>query len=139
MSEPTESEVREAQYESSRSTALRAAREQRMAEWFGSRRWRLCTELTYEATDISVKQGEFWILNGKLFRTPFGNKGKHGYILQEVNPSTEADIWRGDEPSRASFGWITLKSASDMFPRSIVAVPPRPYGQQGGVAAGRTL
>jgi hypothetical protein len=109
-----------------------------MVEWFGLRRWRVCTELTYDTADISVKQGEFWILNGKVFRTPFGNKGTHGYILQEVDQKTGADIWRGNDPSRVSFGWITIRNAAEMFPRSIVEVPQRPYGQRGGVAASRT-
>jgi hypothetical protein len=138
VSEPTEDEVRQAQYESPRSVALRAAREQRMVEWFRDRHWRVCTELMYETADISVKQGEFWILGGKVFRTPFGNKGTHGYILQEVERGTGADIWRGTEPSRASFGWITISHAAEMFPGSIAGeVPPRPYGQRGGVGARR--
>lgn len=127
--------------ESTRSVALRAARASRMAEWFEKRSWRLCTELTYETDEITVRKGEFWIKNGKVFRTPFGNKGSHGYILQEVQRKTGADVWKkgGKEPSRASFGWITISHAAEMFPGSIVEVPPRPYGQPGGVAAAREL
>lgn len=120
-----------------RSSALRAARERRMREWFGDRRWRVCTELSYAHEDVVVKAGELWIQNGKVFRTPFGNKGTHGYILQEVDPKTGTDVWKPDRsgPVQATFGWITIKNASDMFPGSIVEVPPRPYGQRGGVAA----
>lgn len=127
----------EEQEESTRSTALRAARANRMSEWFAKRAWRVCTELTYETPVIIVKQGEFWIKDGKVFKTPFGNRGTHGYILQEVDPKTGADVWKkgGKEPSRASFGWITISHAAEMYPGSIVEVPSRPYGQRGGVAA----
>jgi len=121
--------------QSSRSIALHAARTKRMSEWFGKRRWRVCSELNYETPDVTVKNGEFWILNGKVFRTPFGNKGTHGYILQEVDLRSGADVWSNKEPSQASFGWVTIKSASDMFPDSIVEVPSRPYGKLGGVSA----
>lgn len=110
-------------------------RERRMQEWFGSRRWRLCTELTYERESISVHQGEFWILAGKVFRTPLGNKGTHGYILQEVDPATGADMFLESGPSRASFGWGAISKAAEMFPNSIVEVPPCPYGRRGGVFA----
>jgi hypothetical protein len=125
----------EQQEESARSTALRAARMARMSEWFDGRRWRVCTELTYDTPEVTVRQGEFWVKDGKVFRTPFGNKGTHGYVLQEVEPETGADIWRDDEPSRASFGWIMISHAAEMFPGSIVLVPPRSYGQRGGVGA----
>jgi hypothetical protein len=118
----------------SRSTALHAARDARMAYWFCKRRWRVRTELNYETDDATVRNGEFWIHNGKVFKTPFGNKGTHGYILQEVDPATGNDVWNGKEPSQVSFGWVTIKSAADMFPGSIVEVPPRPYGKLGGVA-----
>jgi hypothetical protein len=109
-----------------------------MAEWFGTRRWRVCSELTFETDDLDVRAGEFWVKGGKVFRTPFGNKGTHGYILQEVNPATGEDVWDKEKkvPSRASFGWVTINSAAEMFPGSI-EVPPRPYGQPGGLAAGR--
>jgi hypothetical protein len=121
-----------------RSSALRTAREKRMADWFGTRHWRVCTELTFETDDLDVQAGEFWVKGGKVFRTPFGNKGSHGYIIQEVNPDTGEDVWDKEKnaPSRASFGWVTLNSAAEMFPGS-VDVPPRPYGQPGGLAAGR--
>jgi hypothetical protein len=125
------------QEESARSQALREARMARMTEWFGKRSWRVCTELTSDTTEITVRKGEFWIKGGKVFKTPFGNRGTHGYILQEVDRKTGADVWKkgGKEPSRASFGWITISHAADMFPGSIVEVPPRPYGQRGGVAS----
>ncbi len=128
--------VREPEEESGRSTALRAARASRMAEWFEGRCWRVATELTTESSVWTVRQGEFWIKDGKVFKTPFGNRGTHGYVLQEVDPKTGADVWKKDgiEPSRASFGWITISHAAEMYPGSIVEVPPRPYGQRGGVA-----
>jgi hypothetical protein len=130
--------------EAPRSSALKVARQRRMHEWFGKRRWRVCTELSYEHEAIVVRDGEFWIKGGdKVFRTPFGNKGTHGYILQEVDPVTGQDVWTvregtqvKQERSRASFGWVVLKRASEMFPGSIVKLPPRPYGQRGGVASG---
>ena len=130
--------------EAPRSAALRVARARRMAEWFEKRRWRVCAEMTYETEDIKVIAGEFGIKNGKVFKTPFGNKGTHGYILQEVDPATGQDVWvvkkdaegkATQERSRASFGWVTIKSASELYPGSIAEVPPRPYGQRGGVAA----
>jgi hypothetical protein len=110
-----------------------------MAEWFKDRRWRVCTELGFEHDDMVVRNGELWVKNGKVFKTPFGNKGTHGYILQEVNPDTGLDVWddKKHEPSRAPFGWVTIKHADEMFPGSIVEVPPRPYGKRGGVSAAR--
>ena len=117
---------------------MRAAREKRMAEWFGERRWRVCEELTFENDSVAVKAGEFWVKGGKVFKTPFGNKGTHGYILQEVSPEAGIDMWddEANAPSRASFGWVTINSAAVLYPGSIAKVPPRPYGKLGGVAAG---
>lgn len=115
-----------------RSTALKAARDKRMAEWFGERRWRVCSELSFENDDLRVESGEFWVKGGKVFRTPFGNKGSHGYILQEVNPDTGMDVWDGDKQVRASFGWVTIRNAAEMFPGSIAEVPERPYGKRVG-------
>jgi len=128
-----------AEEKSTRSDALRASREKLMAEWFGKRRWRVCTELTFENDDLDVQAGEFWVKAGKVFRTPFGNKGTHGYILQEVDRHGR-DVWdkEKDVRSRASFGWVTIKHAADMFPQSVV-VPPRPYGKPGGMAAAREI
>jgi hypothetical protein len=118
----------------SRSVALRASRDNRMREWFGERRWRVCSELSSDIPDVLVRSGEFWVLNGKVFKNPFGNKGTHGYIIQEVDPDTGVDLWNDDGPSRAQFGWIVLDKAVKLFPGSIVEVPPRPYGKPGGVA-----
>lgn len=120
-----------------RSAAVHAAHSRRMAEWFEGRRWRVCTELSYDHADVKVVKGEFWVARGKVFRTPFGNKGSHGYILQEVNPDTGLDVWDGAkvEPSRAPFGWVTIKNAAEMFPGCIAEVPPRPYGRRGGLTA----
>lgn len=129
---------------SQRGQRLREAREAKMAEWFQHRRWRVCTELTSESEDLVVRGGEFWVRNGKVFRSPFGNKGTHGYILQEIDVASGLDRWRAvpssqggneAEPVRAPFGWVTINHASEMFPGSIVQVPPRPYGQRGGVSA----
>lgn len=128
----------------SKSAALRTARQQRMADWFERRRWRVADELTFENADLRVESGEFWVLGGQVFRTPFGNKGRHGYILQEIDPRTGADVWTGEgerrAPSRAPFGWVTMNHASGAFPGSIVVrgesgnlvpgVPPRPYGKK---------
>lgn len=128
-----------AEEKSSRSDALRAARQRRMAEWFGKRKWRICKELTFENDDLDVQQGEFWIKGGKVFRTPFGNKGTHGYILQEVHPETGVDVWDENQraPSRASFGWVIISRASGVYPGCIDEVPPRPYGSPGGLASSR--
>lgn len=115
-----------------RSAALKAARGRRMAGWFKDRKWRVASELTFENDDLRVEAGEFWVKGGKVFKTPFGNKGSHGYILQEVTPDG-SDLWNAEthEPSRVSFGWVTIKSASEMYPGSIAEVPPRPYGKAG--------
>ena len=127
---------------SSRSGSLRESRQKRMAEWFQGRRWRVCTELSSEQTDVVIRKGEFWVTGGKVFRTPLGNKGTHGYILQEISVKTGQDVWKSTgpgendvAPSRVPFGWVTIRNASEMFPGSITEVPPRPYGQRGGVAA----
>jgi hypothetical protein len=105
--------------------ALRRSREQKMEQWFGGRRWRLATETSLENEDVLIRDGEFWTKDGKVFRTPFGHKGHHGYILQEITQDG-ADI----PGSRATFGWITLQHASEMFPGSVAEVPPRPYGKK---------
>lgn len=122
---------------SERSEALKASHVRRMAEWFEGRRWRVCSELNTDQQDILVKNGEFWVKDGKVFRSPLGNKGKHGYILQEVDEAGN-DIWSAEldpAPVRAPFGWVTIRNASEMFPGSIIEVPPRPYGRRGGVSA----
>jgi hypothetical protein len=108
----------------------RAVRATKMAEWFQARRRRVCTELTDENAEITVRQGEFWVKDGNVFKTPFGNKATHGYVLQEVDPKTGAD--KGT--TRASFGWPVISHADEQFPGSITEVPPRPYGRRGGVA-----
>lgn len=110
--------------ESSRGEALRRSRNQKMTDWFGGRRWRLATETSLENEDVLIRDGEFWMKPGRVFRTPFGHKGRHGYVLQEIDQNG-ADI----PGSRVTFGWITLQNASEMFPGS-VDVPPRPYGKK---------
>lgn len=111
--------------ESSRGDALRRSREQKMSAWFGGRRWRLAKETSLENDDVLIREGEFWTKDGKVFRTPFGHKGQHGYILQEI--TQDGEVIPG---SRATFGWITLANASEMFPGSVAEVPPRPYGKK---------
>jgi hypothetical protein len=110
-------------------TPTRTWHAQQMAEWFQGRTWRVRTERISETAEVSVRRGEFWAKNGAVVRTPLGNKARHGYILQEVDPETGADI--GPE---ALFGWVIISNAAEMFPGSIAEVPRRPYGQRGGVA-----
>lgn len=127
--------MRLADDDTTRSGKLRAARDQKMAQYFAGRRWRVAEEVTLEDDNVVIRKGEFWVKDGKVFRTPFGNKGVHGYILQEVDPKGRDIHEPGDvsKPSRAAFGWVTIKHASEQFPGSIVEVPPRPYGRRGGV------
>lgn len=111
----------------SRSEALRRSRELKMSQWFGARRWRVATDVSSENDDVVIVQGEFWTKGGKVFQTPLGHKGRHGYILQEV---TQDGV---DIPnSRVTFGWVTLNTASEMFPGSVIDLPPRPYGRRRG-------
>lgn len=108
----------------SRSGALRRSREQKMKQWFGARHWRVATEVSSETDDVVIAAGEFWTKGGKVFQTPLGHKGRHGYIMQEVRDGVDVP------GSRVTFGWVTLAKAAEMFPGSIVELPPRPYGRR---------
>ncbi len=120
-----------------RANALRAeARARRMAEWFGNgRRWRIARELSYSTDNVICMSGQFWCLNDTCYKTPFGNKGIHGYVIAEVDPSTGKDVSVDGKPVRAVFGYTTIAHAAGMFPGSVGEVPVNPYGRPGGTTA----
>lgn len=106
-----------------RSEAAKDARDKRLRAWFGKRRWRVMTEMSGErrqrlgvAREMSVvryDQGEFWIITrDRVFQTPFGYKGRHGFLIIEVDPETGADL---NPLSVAAFGYGVLTKAQELF------------------------
>lgn len=96
----------------SRSEALKAARQAAFDKWFKDRRWRIATE--YDGEEhvagkpvINYVRGEFHVVPPGKFETPLKHKGRHGFILQEVDPETGADI----EGSRTAWGIQVLRKA----------------------------
>lgn len=103
-----------------RSESLKAAREASFARWFAGRRWRIATEESgTEEREGGVKivyeRGEFWVQPPGKFQTPLGHKGRHGYVLQEVDPHTGQDI----EGSRSTWGAQALRKAREQY-RAII-------------------
>jgi hypothetical protein len=105
-----------------RRKALQESRQRRYAEYFDGRKWRIA--------------GKFQLPKGQAFQTPFGHKGRAGWIIQEVVGGTDVPaarkdkgVWydAADRVVRAAFGWTTLTQAEKMFPGCMVdGVPSRP-------------
>jgi hypothetical protein len=95
-----------------RSQSLAAARQARFDKWFKDRKWRVATERTGESRDgdvvVTYDHGEFLVAEPGEFQTPLGNRGRHGFLIQEVDPATGTDI----EGSLAAFGLATLRNAA---------------------------
>src|SRR5260370_33571133 len=104
-----------------------------MAEWFGNgRRWRIARELSYSTDNVICMGGQFWCLNDTCYKTPFGNKGIHGYVFAEVDPSTGKDVSVDRKPVRAVSGYTTLAHAAGMLPVCDREVPCNPYCRPAG-------
>jgi hypothetical protein len=98
-----------------RSDSLAAARAQRWQQWFGTRHWRVMTEVTERRTDretgsaVIADHGEVWIEGDAQFQTPLGNKGRHGFLVTEVGPDGR-DL---DPAVQVIFGYAALCRARD--------------------------
>ena len=128
----------------SRSEIARDAREASLRSWFGKRRWRVMSEFSGERRKqlprkpgapqqvavLVYDQGEFWITSPHgVFQTALGHKGRHGFLIVELDPGTGKDL----EPQVVvSFGHGVLAKAQEMydcFPLGLPSErkrPPRP-------------
>lgn len=106
-----------------RSEAATKARDARLAKWFEVRRWRVRIEDSATRkvgkTEVTYAQGEFWITGDHVFQTPFGYKGRHGFIIQEIDPVAGADI--GDP---VCFGHAVLDKAQGLYQCFPAGLPP---------------
>lgn len=98
------------------------AHQDAFASWFSGRRWRVATEATCvrdtpDGDRVTYEQGEFWVSEPAVYQTPLGRRGRHGFILQEVDEAG-SDI----PGSRAAFGATALRRAFDLF-GSIINMP----------------
>jgi hypothetical protein len=113
----------------SRSEAAKAQRDKRLTDWFGTRRWRVCTEVSGERKDgrdtVVYDHGEFWIIGGgarsgrPTFQTPFGHNGVHGFVIQEVDGAGQ-DL--GTEP--VCFGHALLAKVHALYKCFPAGLPP---------------
>lgn len=76
---------------SDRRTALVAARAAKFASVFEGKRFEIVKEVN--------------LPEGQVFQTPFGNKGRNGYVLVEV----------GNESNRITVGATAVKKAADLY------------------------
>jgi hypothetical protein len=119
----------------SRGDAVKATRQRQMDTLFKDRRWRVMTEVTEErrtaASDgsgerdrVVLDHGEFWVDAPGIFQTPLGHKGRHGFLLTELDPATGADL---DPPVRMTFGHDLLLKAQEEYGQiRDLPVKPRP-------------
>lgn len=126
-----------------RSEVAKEARDRRLRGWFEKRRWRVMTEMSGErrknlpckpgepqqVASIRYDQGEFWYTSPQgVFQTPFGYKGRHGFLIVELDPETGNDL---SPRNVVAFGHAVLAKAQDLwkcFPDGLPAErkhPPR--------------
>jgi hypothetical protein len=98
-----------------RGDSLRRAREEKRDSFFKGRHWRVRTEVTErresDGTVIVYDKGEFWVQPPEVFQTPLGHRGRHGFLLRE----TGADGKDLAPANDVAFGFVTLKTASDLY------------------------
>ncbi len=104
----------------SRSVNIRAAKRSQLEQWFRMRRWRVMTELSGTGPEGTCERGEFRLKPPATFTTPFGNTGRHGFIIQEIDPVTGSDL----STRPAAFGQQVLRLAEERF-GAVVNLPPR--------------
>ena len=106
-----------------RGDSLARARAERTEAWFKGRHWRVMTEVTArrvtpEGDEVVYDHGEVWIIGEGTFTTPFGNPGRHGFLVCEVGTDGK-DI----KPAVCHvFGHASLVRARDNF-GAIAEVP----------------
>jgi hypothetical protein len=84
--------------------------------WFVGRKWRVATELTGTETEdgiaIHFDHGDFTIESPGAFQSVMGpNLGRHGVMLQEIDPQTGQDI----DGALVPFGHIVADKARKEF------------------------
>jgi hypothetical protein len=85
-------------------------------QWFVTRKWRVCTEVTgtqsLDGPAVSFDHGEFDIEAPGAFQSVMGpNLGRHGVLLQEIDPATGKDI----DGARVAFGHMVVDKARKEF------------------------
>jgi hypothetical protein len=85
---------------------------QRWDQWFITRKWRVLTELSGTQEDDGIKvvfdHGSFDIDPPGAFQSVMGpNLGRHGVLLQEIDPATGKDI----EGALVAFGHVVVEKA----------------------------
>lgn len=92
--------------------------EEKLDSWFGHRHWRVLTELTGAVTaggvQITYDQGAFEVALPGAYVTPFGSRGRRGYVIAETGEDGRdaADSRAG---SRAAFGEAVLRRAQRVY------------------------
>jgi hypothetical protein len=101
-------------------TALQAAREEKLAEWFENRHWRVLTEIDGirawpvgakaddpESILVRFRKGSFVVDKPGYYASPLGHPGRNGVLIRET------DAEGADLPGKVTtqFGLGTLRSA----------------------------
>ncbi len=113
-------------------TALQAAREEKLAEWFRGRHWRVLTEIDGdrvwppgagagdpEAIIIRFSRGSFVIDRPGCYASPLGHKGRQGVLVRETDEAG-SDLPSG---TVTQFGLGTLRSAVRDYGANIRDLP----------------
>lgn len=108
-----------------RSASIRESRAARMSYWFKGRQWRICTELSGPVDGGTCTEGEVRLTAPSVFQTPFGHRGRHGYIIQEVARSDGRDL----STRPVTFGLKVLREAQELYGSIVNLPPPRPRGR----------
>jgi hypothetical protein len=99
----------------SRTAALKASKTAKDQEWFQGRHWRVCAEISGRRElgghRIDYHQGFFQVTGPAVFQTPFGHKGRSGYLIQETD-AAGTDL-PGTVPQ--AFGRGALRGAIERF------------------------
>lgn len=76
-------------------------------EYFGTRRWRVATEVTGTVERVAFTKGRFEI-SGGVFHSPLSSaRGRKGILLQEIDPESGKDI----EDSQIAVGVVVFRRA----------------------------
>lgn len=108
----------------SRASQIKGAKRQKLDEWFKGRQWRICTELSGPVEGGVCKDGQIILAAPAEFQTPLGNRGRRGYIVQEV------DAAGNDLSTRPQiFGIQVLRETQELYGAIVNLPPKRPRGR----------
>jgi hypothetical protein len=98
----------------------------KLEDWFGTRKWRVATEVSGEQSVqvpnqegeepltaevvVIFRKGRFEVGSPGSFSSPLGSRGRVGVLLQEVGPDGK-DI----EGSRSTWGESVVRRAKEEF------------------------